>query len=180
MAGRNRDPDLDGAILDAARDIVRTDGYRAASIATIARRASVPRSTVYRRWSSAFELLDAAFAAMLPAAVPVSAPRERLLALLDDDVAFARSADGRALAHVLLDAGPDPAVMRSVERLGQRRRQYVAVLMDLAEPGAPISVPESAASVALDLVWGSAVVDRDRPAVHRLADAVLAMVQRTP
>lgn len=54
--GRPRNPDLDIAIILAAIDEIMEFGYAAASMSGIARRASVPKSTVYRRWNSKQEL----------------------------------------------------------------------------------------------------------------------------
>lgn len=55
--GRPRDPEIDQAIILAAVDEVAQLGYAAATMAGIARRAGVPKSTVYRRWDSKQELV---------------------------------------------------------------------------------------------------------------------------
>lgn len=58
--GRPRDPEIDHAIIVAALEEVAAHGYAAATMAGIARRAGVPKSTVYRRWDSKQDLvLDA-------------------------------------------------------------------------------------------------------------------------
>lgn len=175
MAGRKRDPELDSTILDAVREIVRANGARAASVAAVARRAGVPRSTIYRRWATWFALLDAALAPLLPMSTPSGGARARLLLLLRADVAFAQSSDGRALAHVLLDADErDRARSQSLQRVGQRRQQYADVLATLASPTTSRSALESAAAFAVDVVWGGVLVDRGKPDVERLANAILA------
>lgn len=56
-AGRPRDPDIDDAIIQAALDEVAELGYADASMTGIARRAQVPKSTVYRRWESKQDLV---------------------------------------------------------------------------------------------------------------------------
>jgi AcrR family transcriptional regulator len=48
--GRPRNRDLDAKILDAARSVLSDDGIRGFSLLEVARRAGVPKSTVYRRW----------------------------------------------------------------------------------------------------------------------------------
>lgn len=54
--GRPRSRDIDLAIVEAALDEVAATGYTSASISGIARRAGVPKSTLYRRWGSKQEL----------------------------------------------------------------------------------------------------------------------------
>src|SRR4051794_619094 len=48
--GRLRDPQVDEAITDAARELLEEHGIDATSMDAIARRAGVARATVYRRW----------------------------------------------------------------------------------------------------------------------------------
>lgn len=55
--GRPRDPEIDHAIIVAALEEVAAQGYAAATMAGIARRAGVPKSTVYRRWDSKQDLV---------------------------------------------------------------------------------------------------------------------------
>lgn len=55
--GRPRDREIDQAIIVAVLDEVAANGYEAATMAGIARRAGVPKSTVYRRWDCKQELV---------------------------------------------------------------------------------------------------------------------------
>lgn len=55
--GRPRDAALDEAIIQAARKRLATDGYALMTIGDIAADAKVTRPTLYRRWSSKFELV---------------------------------------------------------------------------------------------------------------------------
>ena len=64
--GRPRNPDIDRAIIAAALDEVAELGYAEASITGIARRAAVPKSTVYRRWDSKQDLIIEAIAHLDP------------------------------------------------------------------------------------------------------------------
>jgi len=48
--GRRRDPDAQGAILQATRDLLLEVGYPKLSIESVARRAGVGKSTIYRWW----------------------------------------------------------------------------------------------------------------------------------
>jgi AcrR family transcriptional regulator len=58
--GRPRAESLDTAILDAAAELVTAEGYHAASIEAIARRAGTTRQAVYRRHASLAQILIAA------------------------------------------------------------------------------------------------------------------------
>lgn len=55
--GRPRDPEVDTAILQAAREVFVERGVEATSIEAVARRAGVSRVTVYRRYRDKQELL---------------------------------------------------------------------------------------------------------------------------
>lgn len=58
--GRPRTQALDTAILDAAEELVITEGYHAATIDRIARQAGTTRPAIYRRHSSRGHLIVAA------------------------------------------------------------------------------------------------------------------------
>src|SRR3954463_11211288 len=58
--GRPRDPRVDEAVRQATLDLLIEEGYQATSIQAIARRADVSAPSIYRRWSSKAELIEAA------------------------------------------------------------------------------------------------------------------------
>ena len=60
LVGRPRDPRVDEAVRRAALELLVEDGYQATSIQAIARRAGVSAPSIYRRWSSKPELIEAA------------------------------------------------------------------------------------------------------------------------
>ncbi|MEU6563458.1 TetR/AcrR family transcriptional regulator [Nocardia nova] len=55
--GPHRDPEVDRAVLGAARSLLTERGYAAASIDAIATRAGVSRPAIYRRWPSKAHLI---------------------------------------------------------------------------------------------------------------------------
>nr|WP_246462078.1 TetR/AcrR family transcriptional regulator [Nocardia transvalensis] len=55
--GPHRDPNVDRAVLEAARDLLVERGYAATSIDAIATRAGVSRPAIYRRWPSKAHLI---------------------------------------------------------------------------------------------------------------------------
>ena len=60
LVGRPRDPRVDEAVRRAALELLVEIGYQATSIQAIARRAGVSAPSIYRRWSSKAELIEAA------------------------------------------------------------------------------------------------------------------------
>src|SRR3954451_21941219 len=60
VVGRPRDPRVDEAVRTATLDLLVEEGYQATTIQAIARRAGVSAPSIYRRWSSKAELVEAA------------------------------------------------------------------------------------------------------------------------
>ena len=58
-AGRPRDPHVDAAIAAATLELLVEQGYQGTSIQAVARRAGVSAPSIYRRWSSKAELVEA-------------------------------------------------------------------------------------------------------------------------
>lgn len=68
--GRPRDPSFDDRALDAARELLASGGYGAATVQAIAARSGVHVSAIYRRWPSRVDLIeDAVFPGLDPPAV---------------------------------------------------------------------------------------------------------------
>ncbi|HUP99225.1 MAG TPA: TetR/AcrR family transcriptional regulator [Aeromicrobium sp.] len=59
-SGRPRDPGVDDRIFAAVLELLAEGGYADTTIESVARRAGVSRPTIYRRWSSRAELVQAA------------------------------------------------------------------------------------------------------------------------
>ena len=129
--GRPRDPAVDDAILRAALELFRANGFADTSIDAVAKRAGVTRVTVYRRFASKEDLLAAALAAGHGDADSVElrrlaysgdsdnaddsddAARPVIERLVDIWVEIAGRADFRALLARLIGSTPDqPELMR--------------------------------------------------------------------
>ncbi|MGE5210260.1 MAG: TetR/AcrR family transcriptional regulator [Acidobacteriota bacterium] len=63
-AGRPRDPDIDAAVLAAARHHLSAHGYDAMSVVAVADEAGTTRQALYRRWPTKADLATAAIASM--------------------------------------------------------------------------------------------------------------------
>jgi AcrR family transcriptional regulator len=64
-AGRQRDPEIDDAVVRATLELLGEVGYPALSIGQIAKRAGVYRPAIYRRWPSKQHLVTDVLAASL-------------------------------------------------------------------------------------------------------------------
>lgn len=64
--GRPRDDAIDGRVLDATRALLTEVGFSGTTIKAIAQRSGVPNSTIYRRWPSRTQLIEAAVAPPVP------------------------------------------------------------------------------------------------------------------
>lgn len=114
---------MERAILDAALAVLGERGLEALTVESVATRAGVARTTVYRRWQGADELLAAAVddvvARLMPPASSGEA-RDDLVAIVAATVsALTNPKDGRVV-RVLLSA-----LARSDEPVSRLRRRLV-------------------------------------------------------
>jgi AcrR family transcriptional regulator len=172
-----------GRIAHAARALIATGGYRAASVAAVAAEARVATGTVYRHFPSKADLFAEVFRSASQhevdatrAAADAAGPhaRDRLAAAVDT---FARRAlAGRRLAWALLAEPVDPAV--EAERLAFRRAYADAFAAILADGVAARELPsQDVALVAAALVGalGEALVGPLSPIAPRTdVDALVA------
>lgn len=81
--GPQRNPDIDTAVLSAARELIAERGYYGASVDAIARRADVGRPTVYRRWPSKAHIVhDAVYPSVEPAPFGTTDAAQKVAALV--------------------------------------------------------------------------------------------------
>jgi AcrR family transcriptional regulator len=179
MPGRPRDEVLDVEIWTAARDLLKDVGYDRFSIGGVASRAHVPRSTVYSRWTTKTDLLDSVLCRNLVEGHPTTRDlRSALIELLEEDMARARSTEGRAVAQLML-ASRDPSgppAQRSSAAFSERRREYLDIL-DRHHRNSRRA--ESAVDIALSAAWGQVVTNTTGPDPSTLADLIISM-SRTP
>lgn len=133
--GRPRDARNDQAILEAARDILREQGYRGLTIDGVAARAGVGRPTIYRRWPSKPALVVAALVDSSRLALPADdtgSLRRDLIAVQRHQVELMTSApdNRRVTAGLIADLATDPELAESyVSRyLAPRRAAVFQVL----------------------------------------------------
>ncbi len=154
MAGRPRNPQLDGDILDAARHLIRTAGSAGCTIGTVASYAGVPRSTVYSRWPSRHALIDAAIAPLFTNPVPDTGDeRADLRSWLDADDALISGPFGIAAATLLATSRePDGPMLADLATAIQQRRRDVGRRFGGQDEGAQVKI-----RAVYDAMWGRCV-----------------------
>lgn len=138
--GRPRAETLDTAVLDAAEALVITEGYHAASIDGIARRAGTTRPAVYRRHPSRGHVIVAAMARRfgLDPAPDTGSLRGDLLAVQRAQLEFFTDAlVHRAIPGLLDEATADQALMGQIfdAFLAPRRQSTARALQRAVERG---------------------------------------------
>lgn len=114
-------------VLSAAiRELARV-GYGALTIETVARRARVNKTTVYRRWPSRADLVGAALSSITePASFEAATDlRTNLLWMARESVRLLSTAEGRSIARVLIAEGEDEELVRLARSI-RARQEHVA------------------------------------------------------
>ncbi|MGW9026140.1 TetR/AcrR family transcriptional regulator [Streptomyces sp. NPDC055722] len=103
-AGRPRSAEKDAAILQAALELLASQGYTRMSLSQVASAARVSKSTIHLRWKTKADLLTAALAAarMTDAPLPGGDLRTNLVNILKDFAATIERVNGMALIGTCL------------------------------------------------------------------------------
>lgn len=180
-SGRPRNPDIDAAILRAARDLLVDRGYEGMTVEAVARAAGSGKAAVYRRWPSKGALVVAAVRALhRDPDVPDTG------SLRDDLLQSARSfsdvdrQSALVLGSLLSEIGRDAELRDAAyEAIGRPPAEMIsAVLHRWVERGAiPPSAPiDLVAGLVPALAFRSLVLFRralDPETVTELVDRVL-------
>ncbi len=133
--GRPRDPDLDDAILAAAREHLATRGYDAMSVVAVAEDAGTTRQALYRRWPTKADLATAAIASMSTAAdrAETDNPYNDLVAELTAFHAGVSRPNGIGMVGAMLQDATD-AELRQLyrERIVTPRRKRLRNILERA------------------------------------------------
>lgn len=197
VRGRPRSSAADEAILDATRDLLADKGWAGLSVEAVAARAGVAKTTVYRRFSSRYDLAVAVLAEVVAGTTEKAAtatdPRELLrAAVLSCAAAYRRPAARAAMLAVLAEAQRDDELRARVkEHIEEPGRRLVIDGVALAlERG--LGRPDAAAAAAgsdllYDLITGTVLhrlvirgEEADDLFVDQLADAALSVLSSRP
>lgn len=154
--GPHRDPAVDRAVLEAARDLLVERGYTATSIDAIATRAGVSRPAIYRRWPSKAHLIaKAVFPDVGTAEVAPDLVTE-VRKVIRGTIQLFGSAEARAaMPGLMSDMRADPNLYEKLSaRLDTPTRQELA---DYLAAARTTTGPVADANTLLDTIAGAAL-----------------------
>jgi len=184
VAGRPRAPELDEALTEAASSLLAEVGYAAATVNAIAARAGVPKSTLYRRWSSKAELVFATVIHGSFIAVPDTGGLDTDLLELSRRIVSALDTHPARLA-LLADLQSDPALRQRFDReVISAQRALVQLVLDRAVDRDELSEPVAATDLHAQLLgtayaWTSMLGEPSPPDLaERMAFAAHSVIIR--
>ena len=136
-------------LLDAARDLIREDGS-GLTLAAVAARAGLARSSVYQYFRSREELLDAVVADVVPrwsaritAAVATAAsPEDAIVAYARENLLLVAEGEHAVVAALRAEAGREALARQSAA-------MHATILVPLVEALEQLGVPDAARSAEL-------------------------------
>jgi AcrR family transcriptional regulator len=182
-------------LLDAAAALLRSGGPSAVTIDAVTRSANVARATLYRHFSSANELMGAAFMNLLqpaPMPPPEGTLRDRLIAVVEGWSESIAEVPTTITAMAWLASGPDAPAYSHVretdsDAVGALRARIIQLylvpfdaIFDTEEAAEQLDVPDRMQAIALligPLILGrlSTVADFDyRACAEAAVDGFLA------
>ena len=162
LPGRPRDPAVDEAVLRAALELFFDHGVEGTSIAAIARRAGVAKTSIYRRWPSREALLAQAVEAFRSTVGPPielvdQAPPDAFLPLLLEGVSgvVSRPEMRKLMARLIGSVADQPQLMAVYRRsyLGPRRAAAVRAFARMQAAG--LAPADADPELLADLVIGT-------------------------
>jgi AcrR family transcriptional regulator len=157
--GRPRSQDARRAVLGAVLAVAAARGYRGLTLDAVAAASGVPKSTIYRHWSSKGELLATALLERAQELIPAreSGDLGRDLARFLGETFAAGQVPGTVeiLRGLAAEAQSDPAVAEVLrERLVAHRRAALGALLARGRAGHP-RPSRARIELALDMVFGA-------------------------
>jgi AcrR family transcriptional regulator len=160
--GRPRDPRTDDRIARAALDLLREQGPAGVHIDTVATRAGVARTTIYRRYRDRAALLGATLGQLVETPFPARelSLEDKLRWLLEEALHLVEEQLGRgAVAAVLADS--DPAFSAALRAHLVRRLKALQVEIDADIKAGRIHAGTDGEALA-DLALGAYLAQRLR------------------
>jgi AcrR family transcriptional regulator len=155
-AGRPRRPGVEQAVFEATLRLLDTRDYGDISIETLAERAGVSRTTIYRRWPSKAAVVAAAVSSLYLDRVEVpdtGSLSQDLVTLLTETYRVMADGDGRVLEKLVRQAGQNPELTELVRSILYARRRIYATILNRAIARGEMP-PEADQELLLDLLLG--------------------------
>jgi AcrR family transcriptional regulator len=147
---------VEDAVFQAMLGLLASRGYREISVETLAERAGVSRTTIYRRWPSKAAIVAAAVSSLYLDRVEVpdiGSLSEDLVALLSESYRLMADGDGRVLERLVRESGQNPELVDVVRSILYARRRLYATLLNRAIARGELP-PEMDQELLLDLLLG--------------------------
>jgi AcrR family transcriptional regulator len=188
--GRRRDPRAHQAIIDATLEILATQGYARLTIESIATRAGVAKTTIYRRWSSKGPLVTEAISTQVHLArVPDTGDTRADLSTFLRAVIGVLQAPliAQTLPGLAVEVGGNPELANALSHhIVAPKRARVTEILDRAVARGELR-PDLDYELVLDMLVGpimwSAMVtgaSLDDDFAERLADRVVRGIELAP
>lgn len=155
-AGRPRRPGVEEAVFEATLALLASRGYGEISMETLAERAGVSRTTIYRRWPSKAAVVVAAVSSLYLDRVEVpdtGSLSDDLVTLLSESYRVMADGDGRVLERLLRESGQHPELVDVVRSILYARRRLYATILSRATARGELTA-EVDQELLLDLLLG--------------------------
>ncbi|WP_165423882.1 TetR/AcrR family transcriptional regulator [Ktedonosporobacter rubrisoli] len=142
---------VQAAVFEATLELLGEQGYEALNFATIAQRAGIHKTSLYRRWETKEQLVLDAVESQVTKEFPLpntGSLRSDLIHLVRYLSAFLQSAVGQALLQMAFASRREPAIGSFPKNYWQHRYPYLRPLFDRA-----IARGELAAQTDLQLLF---------------------------
>lgn len=156
--GPQRNPQIDQAVLAAARELLVERGYQGTTVDAIAARAGVGRPTVYRRWPSKAHIVHDAVYPSVEADLPDAPIADQLRALVHGAYALFGTEVARAgVPGLMAETRADPELRERLvtEQLDPFTTTLGRLLDRAREDG--LVRPEIDVDTVVDLMAGAAI-----------------------
>ncbi len=179
--GRPRSEEVDQAILDAALDLLVTNGYQGMTMEGIAQRAGIGKATLYRRFADKAEVVVEAVRTHGCDQVPMIDSgdiRADLLAFLDGMARSLAGVDGPIMAAVATEKVRHPELQREFERVfvtDRRRflRHMIAAAVERGDLPASTDV-ELLALIGPAVLWQQLTMEASPKQLLKLPERIVA------
>ncbi len=160
-AGRPRSESSRSAILDATRRLMTHMSVRDMSIESIAKKAGVGKTTIYRWWPNKVAVVIDAFAEQLDMHMLTAgneSPAENLVRQIDRMVRQLRGKNGKIIAEILSESQSDPRVLEQFHHfyMNSRRTALRQTIADGQKNGDFNAEIDS--DMAVDIVLGPVIL----------------------
>lgn len=143
-------------MFEATLGLLASRDYREISVETMAERARVSRTTIYRRWQSKAAVVAAAVSSLYLDRVEVpdtGSLSEDLVDLLSETYRVMADGDGRVLEQLVRQSGQNPELVDVVRSILYARRRLYVTMLNRAIARGEMS-PDVDQELLLDLLLG--------------------------